>query len=64
MRARSACGPGGVRFHDLRHFALTMATTTGASTKELMRRSGHSSFAAALRYQHTTKDRDWRSRRH
>ena len=31
---------------------------TGATTKELMRRAGHSSSAAALRYQHTTEDRD------
>jgi hypothetical protein len=37
---------------------MTMASTTGASTKELMRRAGHSSPAAALRYQHATEDRD------
>lgn len=44
--------------HDLRHFGLTMAAATGASTKELMRRAGHASPAAALRYQHATEDRD------
>ena len=44
--------------HDLRHFALTMAATTGASTAELMRRAGHRSAVAALRYQHATEDRD------
>jgi integrase len=56
--ARSACGLSTTRFHDLRHFSMTMASTTGASTKELMRRAGHSSPAAALRYQHATEDRD------
>ena len=35
-----------------------MAATTGASTAELMRRAGHRSAAAALRYQHATEDRD------
>jgi integrase len=53
-----ACGLPTVRFHDLRHFSLTMAAATGASTKELMRRGGHASPAAALRYQHATEDRD------
>lgn len=56
--ARMACGLPTVRFHDLRHFSLTMAAATGASTKELMRRGGHASPAAALRYQHATEDRD------
>ncbi len=31
---------------------------TGASTRELMHRTGHSYAAAALRYQHATRDRD------
>jgi len=57
-KARTACNLPEVRFHDLRHFALTMAATTGASTAELMRRAGHRSAAAALRYQHATEDRD------
>jgi integrase len=56
--ARRACGLPQVHFHDLRHFSLTMAAMTGASTKELMRRGGHASPAAALRYQHATEDRD------
>jgi len=34
------------------------SSVTGASTKELMRRDGHASPAAALRYQHATEDRD------
>jgi integrase len=58
QKARATCGLRHVRFHDLRHFSLTMAATTGASTKELMRRGGHSTHAAALRYQHATEDRD------
>jgi len=57
-RARSACGLPRVRFHDLRHFGLTMAAMTNATTKEIMRRAGHSSPSAALRYQHATEDRD------
>ena len=56
--ARAICGLQTTRFHDLRHFSMTLAATTGASTKELMRRAGHSSPAAALRYQHATEDRD------
>jgi integrase len=57
LKARRACGFE-YRFHDLRHFALTMTAATGASTKEIMRRGGHSSMAAALRYQHATEDGD------
>ena len=50
--------PKGFRFHDLRHTANTLATTTGASTRELMHRLGHASSVAALRYQHLTHERD------
>lgn len=56
--ARRSCGLAQVRFHDLRHFALTMAAATGATTKELMARAGHSTAAATLRHQHATEDRD------
>jgi integrase len=53
-------GPGleGFRFHDLRHTGATLAAGAGASTRELMARLGHSSTAAAMRYQHATSDRD------
>lgn len=44
-RARRALGLEGVRLHDLRHVAGTMAAATGASTKELMHRLGHASPA-------------------
>lgn len=57
-RARKALGLEGVRLHDLRHVAGTMAAATGASTKELMHRFGHASPRAALRYQHATAERD------
>ena len=57
-RARRALGLKGVRLHDLRHVAGTMAAATGASTKELMHRFGHASPRAALRYQHATAKRD------
>lgn len=48
----------GVHFHDLRHTGNHLAAITGASTKELMARMGHSSVRAALIYQHATRERD------
>ena len=56
--ARAAIGRDDLRFHDLRHSGLTWSAATGASVAELMRRAGHASQAAALRYQHATDDRD------
>lgn len=47
-----------LRLHDLRHTGLTLAAAKGATIAELMYRAGHASPAAALRYQHATKDRD------
>jgi integrase len=47
-----------MHLHDLRHTGLTFAAATGATTAELMRRAGHASTDAALRYQHATRDRD------
>jgi hypothetical protein len=35
-----------------------LAAATGARTKELMARLGHSSTRAAMIYQHATRDRD------
>jgi len=57
-RARSTLGRHELRFHDLRHSGLTWSAATGASIAELMRRAGHVSQTAALRYQHATDDRD------
>jgi integrase len=47
-----------VHFHDLRHTGNALAAATGASTKELMARMGHSSVRAALIYQHASRSRD------
>lgn len=47
-----------VHFHDLRHTGNTLASSAGASTRELMTRMGHSTTRAALIYQHMTSDRD------
>ena len=57
-RARVAAGRPDLHLHDLRHSGLTWTAATGATTAELMHRAGHASPAAALRYQHATKDRD------
>jgi integrase len=56
--ATESVGMTGFHFHDLRHTGNTLAAATGASTKELMARMGHSSPRAALIYQHATRDRD------
>ncbi len=57
-KARAEVGLPDLHLHDLRHLAGTLAACTGAGTKELMYRLGHSSQQAALRYQHATADRD------
>jgi integrase len=57
-RARNATGLSHLHFHDLRHAGNTLASATGASTRELMARMGHASPRAALIYQHATSDRD------
>ncbi|MFL6137441.1 MAG: tyrosine-type recombinase/integrase [Frankiaceae bacterium] len=57
-RAIKESGVPAYHFHDLRHLAATMAAVSGATTRELMRRMGHSSQRAALIYQHATEDRD------
>ena len=49
---------GGVNANDLRHTGNHLAAVTGASTKELMARIGHSTMRAALTYQHATLERD------
>jgi integrase len=57
-RARRSIGMPGLHLHDLRHVAGTLAAATGAGTKEIMRRLGHATQEAALRYQHATDERD------
>lgn len=44
--------------HDLRHAGLTLATQSGATLAEVMRRAGHSTQRAAMIYQHAAEDRD------
>jgi integrase len=56
--ARAAAGRPDLRFHDLRHLGATLAAATGATLADLMARMGHSTPAAALRYQHAAADRD------
>ncbi|MFJ2722443.1 tyrosine-type recombinase/integrase [Streptomyces sp. NPDC087437] len=57
-KACSQVGIKGLHFHDLRHTGNTLAAATGASTRELMARMGHSTARAALIYQHASADRD------
>jgi integrase len=56
--AADGVGATELHFHDLRHLAGTLAAATGASTRELMARLGHSTPRASLIYQHATEQRD------
>ncbi len=58
--ATAMLGLDGLKFHELRHTAGTLAAQTGATTKELMARLGHSSTRAAMIYQHASAERDRR----
>lgn len=53
----AACRPD-LRFHDLRHTGAVLAASTGATLAELMARLGHTSPAAAMKYQHAAAERD------
>lgn len=55
--ARDAIGHPELHFHDLRHFGGVMAAVAGATTKEVMDRLGHTTSAAAMRYQHVAAGR-------
>ena len=57
-RAREAAGRPDLRFHDFRHTGAVLAAVSGATLAELMGRLGHSSPAAAMRYQHAAAGRD------
>ena len=57
-KARAAAGRDDLRWHDLRHSGAVLAAATGASLAELMARLGHSTPAAAMRYQHAAAGRD------
>lgn len=60
LPATRSVGLDGLRFHNLRHTAGTLAARTGATTKELMARLGHASPRASMIYQHAAEDRDRR----
>jgi integrase len=47
-----------LHFHDLRHTSGTLLAEMGVTLKESMRRLGHSSPRAALRYQDAVEARD------
>jgi integrase len=58
LEARQSIGRPDLTMHDLRHSGLTWSAAAGATPAELMRRAGHKSSDAAMRYQHATSDRD------
>jgi integrase len=53
-RGLDRIGRSDARAHDLRHTAMTVAAEHGASLGTLMQMAGHSTAAAAQRYQHAT----------
>jgi integrase len=55
--ARESIGQPDLHFHDLRHFGGVMAALTGATTREVMDRLGHTTTTAAMRYQHVAAGR-------
>lgn len=55
--AREYVGLPGLHLNDLRHLAGTLAAMTGATTREVMERLGHSTLETAMRYQHATRER-------
>lgn len=57
-KARSVAKRDDLRWHDLRHSGAVLAAATGATLAELMARLGHSTPAAAMRYQHAAQGRD------
>ena len=58
LRGQEAAGRPDLRWHDLRHTGAVLAAQTGATLAELMGRLGHSTPAAAMRYQHIAGGRD------
>uniref|UniRef100_UPI001915E329 tyrosine-type recombinase/integrase n=1 Tax=Mycobacterium intracellulare TaxID=1767 RepID=UPI001915E329 len=57
-KARAAADRDDLRWHDLRHSGAVFAAHAGATLAELMARLGHSTQAAAMRYQHAAQGRD------
>lgn len=59
-QARKVLDRNDLRLHDLRHAGSVWAATAGATLPELQRRLGHSTSAAAIRYQHAAEGSDAR----
>lgn len=55
--AKDAIGRSDLRIHDLRHTYGSNATSVGAALPEVMRLMGHTTVAAAMRYQHEVQGR-------
>ncbi|NYF10805.1 integrase [Leifsonia sp. AK011] len=51
--ARERAGRPDMPFHALRHYGATKFAQTGATLREIQERIGHSTVAAAMRYQHS-----------
>lgn len=56
-KAANSVGLPDAHLHDVRHAGLTLAAQSGATLAELKQRAGHSTAAAALRYQHAAEER-------
>lgn len=56
--ARHAAKRDDLAFHHLRHTGAVLAAQSGATIADLMARLGHSTPAAAMRYQHSASERD------
>ncbi|MBD8605474.1 hypothetical protein IFT73_01290 [Aeromicrobium sp. CFBP 8757] len=57
-RARTTIGQPLLKWHALRHHAVTRAVYAGATQAELLERYGHSSIASSAIYQHADQGRD------
>jgi integrase len=58
VTAKRRLGLDHLHFHDLRHTGQSLAMVKGANTKDLQRRAGQASEAAARIYMHGSKLRD------
>lgn len=58
MTACAAAGLDDFHLHDLRHVSLSLVAEAGAPIRDIMTRGGHASMQSALRYQHSTRERD------
>jgi integrase len=56
VAAATRAGLGDLRFHDLRHSALTLMARNGATLVELAQTAGHKTLHMVMRYQHLASD--------